>query len=96
MGHKRMLQLPEGVNTFRSKPGVPRLSSFSKHSREVDAQEGVGCSLDCYESLIALEMIDWVGETVIGLHMRHLELSRNWFAQNKSGERLGGMKIEII
>ena len=96
MGYERMFQLFEGVDTFRPKPRVLGPRSFPKCSREADAQEGVGCFLDCHEGLVTLEVINWIGGTVIGLHMRHLEPSRDRFVQNKSGERLGGIEIEVV
>ena len=40
--------------------------------------------------------VDRVGGAVVGLHVRHPELSGNRFVEDELGERLGGLKIDVI
>ena len=41
-------------------------------------------------------MVNWVGGAVVRLHMRHLEPTRNRLVEDESGERLGGLKVDVV
>ena len=65
MGHERVLELPEGMDTARSKTGVPSPGSLAERGGKADAEKSVGCPLDRHESFIALQMVNQVGEAII-------------------------------
>ena len=48
------------------------------------------------KSLVALQMVNWIGRAVVGLHMRHLEPIRDRLIEDESGERLGGLKVDVV
>ena len=52
--------------------------------------------MNCHESLVALQMVNWVGGAVVRLHVWHLEPIGDRFIEDKSGERLGGLKVNIV
>ena len=41
-------------------------------------------------------MVDWVGRAIVRLHMGHLEPTKNRLVEDESGERLGGLKVDIV
>ena len=41
-------------------------------------------------------MVNWVGGAIVGLHMGHLEPTRNRLIEDESGERLGGLEVDIV
>ena len=96
VGHERMLELSERVDTPRAKARVPGSSGFTECRREADAEEGIGCPLDHHESLVALQMVSWVSGAVVRLYMRYLEPTMDRLVEDKSGERLGGPKVDIV
>ena len=96
MGHERMLELSEGVDTSWAEARVSGPGSFTECDRKVDAKEGIGCPLNCHESLVALQMVNWVGGAVVWLHRRHLEPTRDRFVEDKSRERLGGPEVDVV
>ena len=52
--------------------------------------------MDHYESLIALQIINWIGGAVIWLHLRHLELRQDWLVQDTLRERLDSVEVVVI
>ena len=52
--------------------------------------------MDHNESLIALQMVDWIDGAIIWLHLQYLESRRNRFIQDVLRERLGSMKVIIV
>lgn len=49
--------------------------------------------MNLHESLITLEMIQWVGSAVIWLQLRHLELT--WYQFLHDASREGGTIVEL-
>ena len=41
-------------------------------------------------------MINWVGGAVVGLHMRHLEPTRNRLIEDESEKKLDGLKVDVV
>ena len=84
------------MDTFRAESGVPGPGSSAECGGEADAKEGISCPLDCHESLVALQMVNWVGGAIVRLHVRHLEPTRDRLIEDESGERLGGPKVDVV
>ena len=76
--HRKLLvELIEGADAPWTKSRVLSSSCLPKDCREGHTEEDIDRALDHHESLIALQIIDEVGEAIVWLHLWHLEASQN-------------------
>ena len=84
------------MDTFRAKVRVPSPGSFAECGGKANAKEGIGCPLDCHESLVALQMVNWIGGAIVRLYMRHLEPTGDRFIEDESRKRLDDLEVYVV